>query len=287
MKNSMKQTLQAPLNALKTGWYIWLFPLFAVAISAWLLFDYYKQQGPRILISFDDAGTIQAEKTTVRFRGVPIGTVKDLYISQDQKDVIAEVILRKDAEDFAVEGSKFSLVTPKVGFQGISGLDTLFEGSYIAVLPGPTGNAVKTEFKGQNNAATDPLDDTSAYVIETDSVESITTGVSVTYRGLKIGSVTKIGFAKGGQLLNVQINIDNKYTWLIRENTAFWRKIGVQAKLGLFGSNIKVNSLDSIMNGGVELATPNPAAPMAKAFHKFKLAPEAPKDLAKWNPALD
>lgn len=283
----MKTLVKSKMAALKTGWYIWLFPIIAIVISAWFLYDYYRHQGPRLYISFDDAGSIQPEKTTVRFRGVAIGTVKDIYISDDQKDVIAEVILRKDAEQFAVAGSKFSLVTPKVGFQGITGLETLFEGAYIAVLPGKPDGETKYEFKGQTNASTDPLDDTSAYLIETDSVESINPGVSVTYRGLKIGSVTKIHVAKGGQKINVQINIDNKNTWLIRQNTVFWRKIGVQAKLGLFGSEIKVNSMESIMSGGVELATPDPAGPMAKALQKFPLAPTAPKDLAKWNPVLN
>lgn len=283
----MKKQISSKINALKTGWYIWLFPVIALGISGWLLLDFYRQQGPRVYITFDEASGIQAEKTKVRFRGVPIGTVKDVTISADQKDVIAEVLLRKDAENFAVEGSKFSLVTPKVGFQGISGLDTLFEGAYIAVLPGPADGKEKMDFKGQTNASTDPLDDTSPYIIETEIVESINPGVSVTYRGLKIGSVSKLHVAKGGRLINVQINVDNKYTWLIRSNTVFWRKIGVQAKLGLFGSEIKVNSMESIMSGGVELATPDPAGPMAKAMQKFPLAPAAPKDLAKWNPTLD
>lgn len=283
----MKKLIERKVNALKTGWYIWLFPVIAVAISGWLLYDYYKQQGPRITITFDDASSIQTEKTTVRFRGVPIGTVKDISISEDQKDVVAEIILRKDAEDFAVDGSKFSLITPKVGFGGISGLNTLFEGAYISVLPGPAGGSPKFEFKGVANSATDPLDDTSSYTIETTSVESISPGVAVTYRGLKIGSVTKIHVAKGGQMINVQINIENRFTFLIRNNTVFWRKIGVQAKLGLFGSEIKVNSLESIMSGGVELATPAPAGPMAKAMQKFPIAAETPKDIAKWNPILN
>ncbi len=283
----MKKLIDSKMHALKTGWYIWLFPVIAVLISGWLLYDYYKQQGPRVYITFEDASSIQVEKTKVRFRGVSIGTVKDVYISEDQKNVVAEILLRKDAEHFAVEGSKFSLVTPKVGFQGITGLDTLFEGAYIAILPGPPDGREKMDFRGQASGSTDPLDDTSAYIIETESVESINSGVSVTYRGLKIGSVTKVNVAKGGRTINVQINIDNKFTWLIRSNTVFWRKVGVQAKLGLFGSNIKVNSMESIMSGGVELATPIPAAPMAKALHKFPLAPEAPKDLAKWNPVLD
>ncbi len=63
--------------------------------------------------------------------------------------------------------------------------------------------------------------------------------------------------------------------------------MGIQAKLGLFGSEIKVNSLDSIMNGGIELATPNAPAPMAKAMQKFMLENAPPKEYEKWNPKLE
>src|SRR5688572_27603861 len=125
----MKKFIRRRVETVKHGWYIWLFPVFALAITGWLLADYYSQQGPRLKILFDDAAGVQAERTTVRFRGVVIGTVKDVYISEDQRDVIAEVLLRKDAASFAVEGSKFSLVTPQVNFQGISGLNTLIEGN--------------------------------------------------------------------------------------------------------------------------------------------------------------
>lgn len=283
----MKNSVRRRIEALKTGWYIWLFPVVAVAISGWLLYDYFKQQGPRIHITFEDAASIVPEKTAVKFRGVAIGLVKDIYISEDQKSVTAEIILRKDASDFAVEGSKFSLITPKVNFQGVSGLDALFEGAYIAVLPGDAGGSPKFDFKALTTASVSPLDDTSAYLLEMISAESIGSGDAVTYRGVKVGSVTKIYFPKGGQKVVVQINIENKYTWLIRANTVFWRKIGVQAKLGLFGSEIKVNSMDSIMNGGVEFATPKQAGPMAKALEKFKLAAVAPKDVEKWDPVLD
>lgn len=276
------------INALRTGWYIWLFPIFAVLISVWMIWDYYREQGPVIKILFDDAAGLQSGKTNVRFRGVPIGKVRDVYISEDQKDVVAEVLLRKDASHFAVEGSKYSLVTPQVNFQGISGLETIFEGTYIAVLPGPLGGNKKLEFKAQaSTVATDPLDDTSAYIIEALNVENLNPGDSLTYRGLKIGSITKINLSKTAQTFIIHINVENKYSRLIRENTVFWIKLGVQAKLGLFNSEIKVNSIDSIMNSGLELATPDPAAPMAKAFHKFPLFAAPPKDQAKWNPVLE
>src|SRR5690606_13024372 len=122
---------------------------------------------------------------------------------------------------------------------------------------------------------------------ETSHAESIPQGAGITFRGLKIGSITKVHVAKGGQMINIQINIENRFTWLIRTNTVFWRKVGVHAKLGLFDSEIKVNSLESIMSGGLELATPNPPGSMAKALQKFTLASKPPKDVNKWNPILD
>lgn len=280
--------MKKKLEKLKHGWYIWLFPAIAVVISGWLIYDFYNQRGPTIRILFDDAAGIQAEKTKVRFRGVPIGTVKDVYISEDQKDVVAEVILRRDARHFAVEGSKFSLVTPKVNFQGISGLNTLFEGTYITVLPGPEKADMKDVFKAQTNtSSTDPLDDTSSYTIQTSNVENINPGDALTFRGLKIGTVTKMNLSKDSQTILIQVNIENRFARVIRTNTVFWSKVGVQAKLGLFKSEFKMNSLDSIMNGGIELATPSPAGPMAKGGHKFLLFPLPPKDYDKWNTALE
>jgi len=268
------------------AWYLWLFPLLALAITSYMFYNYYKEQGPRIYISFDDATSIQPEKTTVRFRGVAVGTVEDVAIAEDQKEAVVEVLLRKDAEEFASEGTKFSLVRPKVNFQGVSGLDTLFEGTYIAVFPSKGGRPQK-DFKAQAAAPVNTLDETSAYTVVAEDAESIVSGDSVTYRGMKIGSISKIGLDKGAQSVSVQINIDNKYAYLIRTNTVFWRKVGIQAKLGLFGSNIKVNSMESIMNGGLQLATPLPPGPPAKAFQKFVLAPAAPKDFVKWKPILD
>jgi paraquat-inducible protein B len=84
----------------------------------------------------------------------------------------------------------------------------------------------------------------------------------------------------------VQINIENKYGRLIRTNTVFWRKVAVQAKLGLFNSELKINSLDSILHGGIDFSTPEPVGPIAKARTRFGLEQAPPKDSSNWNPIL-
>lgn len=284
----MKQLIEKKISSLRSGWYIWLFPVLALAITFTMISKYYEQQGPTLLISFADAANIEPEKTQVRFRGVTIGTVKEVKISNDNKNVIAKVLLLREAQQFAVTGTKFWIVSPKVNIQGISGLETLFQGAYIAVQPGSPENEVAHEFKGQMTSdITDPLENTSTYLLETGNAESVGTNDNVSFRGLNVGTVTAVSLSKTAQTVLVQINIQNKYVNLVRTNTAFWRKVGIQAKLGLFGSEVKVNSLDSIMRGGIELFTPDPPAPVAKANHKFTLLAAPPKDYEKWNPVLD
>lgn len=276
------------IKDIKSSWTLWLFPVIALLISGWLFYDYYQKRGPVIQIFFDDASGLQAEKTRVRFRGVAIGVVKRVTISEDTKDVIATVNLMKEAELFAVEGSKFWVVTPKVSFQGVSGLEALFDGTYVAALPGQPEAPEKLEFHGSmTSESTDSLENTSSYFLETSNAESVSEGDAITFRGLNVGSVAKVTLSKNSKVVVIQINLQNKYAKLIRSNSVFWRKVGIQAKLGLFNSEVKVNSLDSIMRGGIEIFTPDPAGERAKWGSRYNLSANPPKGYEKWNPVLE
>ncbi len=284
----MQKTIDQKINKLKSGWYLWFFPVFALMLAGWLCYDYYQERGPDIKIYFNDASSIQAQKTRVRFRGVTIGVVKKITISEDNKDVIALVTLQRDAKQFAVDGSKFWVVAPEVGFKGVSGLETIFEGTYISVTPGKPDGENKLEFRGQiGGQSVESVEDTVVYYLETDNVESVSEGDSVTFRGLKVGSVNKVTLSKTAQIATVQINIQGKYTRLVRTNTVFWRKVGIQAKLGLFNSEVKINSLDTLMRGGIDFFTPDNVGEMAKSHSKFPLSPAPAKGYEKWNPKLE
>ncbi len=280
--------LKHKLAAALSGWYIWLFPLFAIIISGALMVEYFKQKGAEIKITFDDATGIQPDKTRVRFRGVTIGKVTRVTITDDAKDVVAHITLDRDSKRFAVDGSKFYLVVPKVGFQGVSGLETLTEGNYITVQPGPNQGPFKDSFKGHiGKEIGDAEEDTVAYFLDTEAAGSLTVGDRITFRGIKIGSVGKVNLSKKATSVNVQLNIQPRYTKLIRSNTAFWRKMAVQAKLGLFNSELKIGSLDSLLSGGIEIGTPMEVGEVAKPGTRFYLLPTPPKNSEKWNPAID
>jgi paraquat-inducible protein B len=283
----MTNPLSRSAKSIYSHWYLWLFPVIAGFICVWLAKSYYDQRGPNIRILFDDGSSIQAGKTKVRYRGVTIGSVEKVVLTEDGKDVAAVVTLQKENENFAVAGSKFWVVTPKVSFQGISGLETLIEGTYIAVTPGNPNGEFKDEFKGKlNSESSESLEDTVPYFLDMPNADSMNDGDSVFYRGLKVGSVSKVMLAKNSQSVLVQINIQNRYTKLIRTNTIFWQKRAVQAKLGLFNSELKISSMDALLHGGIDLWVPDPPGPIAKHSMHFALLGNPPEGWDKWNPQL-
>jgi paraquat-inducible protein B len=140
----MKKLIKENVESIYSHWYVWLFPIFALIISGFLFFKYFFDHGPTIAITFDEVSVIQPEKTRIRFRGIEIGVVKNLAVSDDRKNVVVYAVLKKGLDDFAVEGAKFWIVTPKVSLQGLTGLDTIFSGPYIEALPGKADAQTQT-----------------------------------------------------------------------------------------------------------------------------------------------
>lgn len=281
---SFKKWSQYLIRRPHIGWVVWIFPAIALVLSVWVFVKFAKDRGPLIEIRFPEAAGIEAAKTPIRFRGIDVGRVEDISLSEDSKDVVIYVRLVRQAKQLAVNGTKFWIVQPKVSFQGVSGLETLFQGPYINMRPGNKESKFKDKFVG----TVGPDDDSGmvSYFLRTAHSEPLSPGDSVSFRGMRIGSVAESKMQKTGQAVDVKINIERKFVKLVRNNTIFWKKKGVSAKLGLFGSKVEIGSLDTLMRGGVELATPAPAAKIANAQETFELREEAPKEFEKWSPDL-
>lgn len=117
---------------------IWVLPLIALIIGGWLGWRAYSQTGIEIQLRFESGEGIQANKTEVVYKGMPVGKVKTLALDDEgnSKGVIASVEMNKDVEQYLKTNTRFWLVKPSVSLAGITGLETLVSGNYIAVSPG-------------------------------------------------------------------------------------------------------------------------------------------------------
>ncbi len=60
---------------------IWLLPLVAVAIGAWLAWDTLSKQGPTITVTFNSAEGLQPGQSQLKFKDIVFGTVKSFALS--------------------------------------------------------------------------------------------------------------------------------------------------------------------------------------------------------------
>src|SRR5262249_21122438 len=115
---------------------VWLIPIVAAAIGAWLAYKAISEQGPEITISFESAAGLAAGKTEIRHKNVRLGVVNHIELSQDLSSVVVTAQMEKWVAAQLTTGTRFWVVLPRLGFSGISGLETLVSGSYIELDPG-------------------------------------------------------------------------------------------------------------------------------------------------------
>ena len=185
----------------------------------------------------------------------------------------AELTLDPLAEDYLVDGTQFWVVKPSISLAGITGLEALVKGNYIAVRPGDKGAAPQREFVARPKAP--PLDLRAPglhLVLFTDNLGSLEVGSPVLYKQVKVGSVQSYQFSRKKKQLVIGVHIEKEYEDLVNASTRFWNASGITLTGGLTGGiQVKSESLQSLMAGGIAFETPEAKAPLQKRIPRFRL----------------
>ncbi|MNZ69051.1 Paraquat-inducible protein B [compost metagenome] len=229
--------------------------------------------GIRVKVKLSDFDGLQAGRTPVMYKGIQVGSLKTLKVDADLSGATAELTMDPLAEDYLVEGTQFWVVKPSISLAGITGLEALVKGNYIAVRPGDKGSAPQREFVARAKAP--PLDLRAPglhLVLFTENLGSLEVGSPVLYKQVKVGSVQSYQFSRKKKQLIIGVHIEKEYEGLVNASTRFWNASGITLTGGLTGGvQVKSESLQSLMAGGIAFETPQDNAPLQKRIPRFRL----------------
>nr|WP_314487786.1 MlaD family protein [uncultured Pseudomonas sp.] len=236
---------------------IWILPLIALLIGGWLAFQAYRDAGVEIQVRFKTGEGIVADKTEIMYKGMSVGKVKSLILDEEGSNtgVIATIEMNRAAEEHLTTGTRFWLVKPSVTIAGISGLETLVSGNYIAIDPGE-GEPTK-RFTALSEAP--PLSDNEPglhLTLKADRLGSLNRDSPVFYKQIKVGRVKSYRLSEDQDLVEIKVFIQPAYANLVRKHTRFWNASGVSINADLSGVKVRTESLASIVAGGIAFATP-------------------------------
>jgi paraquat-inducible protein B len=253
---------------------MWLIPLLAIAIGAWLAWDTLSKRGPTITLSFESAEGLQAGQSQLRFKDIILGTVKSLDLTPDHTRVSVVIETTRQAEPLLNETAIFWVVRPRLFAGSIEGLSTLASGSYIGMLPGAVGTKPRREFVGHEDP---PILEANVpgrtFQLKARKIGSMSVGSPIFFRDLNVGTV--LGWDIGDMVDSVTIHafIRAPYDSYVHDETRFWDASGVSVKLGSSGVEVQLESLRALLLGGVAFDTPKTesSAIVSSENHVFPL----------------
>ena len=237
---------------------IWVIPLVALAIGAWLAWDTLSKEGPTITVTFDSAEGLQAGQSQLKFKDIVFGTVKSLDLAPDHTHVIVTIATTHQAIPLLTDKTVFWVVKPRLFAGAISGLETLLSGSYIALMPGAVAGKAQRAFTGNEDP---PIISEHVpghvFLLKAKRLGSISLGSPIFYRDLSVGEVLGWDIADMAEYVTIHAFVRAPYDSYVSDETRFWNASGLSIQLAGAGLQVQLESLRALLLGGIAFETPD------------------------------
>lgn len=236
----------------------------ALVAGVWLwraLGEAPANQGFQVTVEFADARGLRSG-ADVRCRGVRVGTVLAVAVSEDGNRAVTRMLLQPEAVHLARVDTVFWIVTPRfegIG-SGVSGLDTLVRDAYVALLSPPDGAAAGTPLEAgavvagvdqppefSRTVAMDPLQagDLRMELLLPEN-HGLQVGSSVQYRGMKVGEVRSLALAADGSHVVATLRVHRSQRATVTERSTFW--VARPTVTGALWSGFSLAELSSLLS---------------------------------------
>ncbi len=259
-----------PARRSGTAW-AWLFPILALAATAWLFWSNWKSKGPEITIHFTTAPGIAPGKTALIYRGVSAGTVSDLHLDRNLGTVVVTVRLKAFASELATAGTDYWIEQPVISLHEIAGLEAIIQGNSIHVRT-HGGDTPATTFTALAAAPLEPLAAADLMVrLNSGNISFLGRGTPVFHRGVVVGEVREKGFDDEGKS-EVEVIIFEKFANKVRFNSRFWAVSATAVSASPGTLRLDIPSLQGLLDGSIAFDRFSPDAGEATADTEFELS---------------
>ena len=250
---------------------IWAIPIVAALIGGWLAVRAIRAHGPTITVSFRDAAGLVAGKTKLKYRDVEVGEVRDIGFSPDRATVVITAELVREAEPWMVDDTRFWVARARVAVGEVTGLETLLSGAYIGLDVG-SSRRERRDFVGLEEV---PIisGGTPGKAFVARGARAIGAGSPIFFHHLQVGQVTTSELDADGRQVSVGMFVRAPFDRYVTTGTRFWEAGGIRATLDTAGVKVDVESLVTLLVGGISFE-PGPAAgdaSPAPTGHRFVL----------------
>ena len=236
---------------------VWLIPLIALIAGGWLLMQNIRNTGPEITLLMESADGIEVNNTVIKVLSVDVGRVTAIRLRDDRKGVEVSARLSADARDLMRKDTQFWVVKPRIDQSGVTGLNTLVSGSYIAFTPGSSEESEDT-FTVLDMPPIAAIGQSGLRLnLRGKNSKMLGVGSPVLYESFTVGQVESARFNPKNETVEYTVFIQSPNDKLVGEHSLFWLESGISIETT--GSGIQLDSapLPALLSGAIAFGTPS------------------------------
>ena len=230
---------------------VWIIPLLAIFVAGWMLYQDWSSRGPTVTIVTNNADGIEAGKTKVKVHNVDVGEVSQVKLSNDFEHALITIEMEKGTEKLLRQDTKFWVIKPRVGTEGISGLGTLLSGSYIEVEPGSKGDTPSRYTMLKQPPLSTEEDQGLRLKLVSKDIPKMSAGTPIHFHGFDVGHIESVDFDTQNQRITYRIFIRAPFNSLVNSSVQFWVTPGLAIQSSSKGLAVKMDSLETLITGGI------------------------------------
>lgn len=254
---------------------IWIVPIIALIVTLAIAWNAYRDRGSVIEVEFADATGITPGDTTLRFREITVGRVETVRFTDDLARVVVSIRVNGEVAQYIDDEASFWIVRPQVSAQGVTRLDTVLSGAFIEGYWDADVSEPATRFVGLDRPPLIRGDQPGTWVqLTMDSADGLTEGAPVLFRGVEVGRLENIRLNEGGEEVVVDAFVESPHDARLTSASVFWDTSGFSLSLGAQGIAFNVNSLSSVLQGGVAFDTFVSGGSPVQPGQEFALQPD-------------
>jgi paraquat-inducible protein B len=237
---------------------IWIVPIVTALLGLWLLAEHFADRGREITVRFETAAGANAGKTPVLCRNVIVGKVSKVQLTEDLKGTLVTIRMTPEATRLLRQDTRIWIVRLRFDGGGVSGLDTLTSGSYVALEPG-SSEVPSRRFVGLEQPPVTPKDLPGLRVkLIANEAGGLAPGSSITYKGLVAGRIETRAFKSETGKVEFGAFIEIEYAKLIGPQTNFWNVSGLDLQMGLTRVSLHTGVVEKLLGGAITFSEPKP-----------------------------
>lgn len=227
---------------------VWLVPVAALLVGAWLAWTSWQARGPEVTITFPATEGLRAGSTPLLYRSVEVGSVRALRLTPELDGVVVTASVARELAPALSEGTRFELVQRAPG-----------EPAAIVVEPGPKGPSARS-FQGsvapppaaariaepappepsREAAATAPVEEPApppvatpepaagpppgtTIVLTAAELGGLEPGTPIRLRGVPVGRIGTATLTPDGTAVRIEASVDQPFDALLREGARLRR----------------------------------------------------------------